>query len=599
MHKKLVFSGVALLAVIAITTTVVVFKSSINARTVLQDDTAISAPLEGKTSVSKESLAAKVDFARKIVAITDASQADALKKKVTELGGTVIEQTDPTTFVIQLAKDTVAEQEAQLVKESLVANIDTDYPIAVSADRIDWGVERVFAPKVWEKTTGNAVKVAILDTGIDANHTDLNNTITASYNFIENTTNVTDGHGHGTHVAGVVTSVKNDTGYLGASYQSKLLVGKVLGDDGAGYLSDVIDGIHWARQNGAQVINLSLGTEYNSKILEDAINRAVNAGVTVVAAAGNTSGGKMLYPAAYSSVISVGASDTADNLASFSAIGATLVAPGVGITSTLPGNTYGRWSGTSMAAPHVSAAVALLIAKGETKVKETLFATASSVNAGLLPNLEKAVSNQDTHAPLITILEPGNDAIVSGNITLKASVTDEFGIKEVIFALGSKELTRFTVEPYTHTLDTSLFTNGSYDFLVTGSDQNGNTGTVKVTITINNNGTTSPTPSASLSPSATPSSIVTTSPTETVTATPSPGSTSTTAPRQDSNNVSQEVRQDTNSDNASVDVRQDSKTETPTLPVGTNYGQRESVSQSVEVEVNVNKSEKSNSKKQR
>jgi subtilisin len=495
--------------------------------------------LEGKTSVSVEEFASRVDYARKIVVLNDATKEDEFKGQVASLGGEIIKQSDGDTYIIQLPKDKVAQQEKVLANSESVATVETDYPIAITG-RADWGVERIRADRVWESTAGQNVKIAILDTGIDSAHSDLAGVVAAGYNFVDNNSDYTDGHGHGTHVAGIAAALKNGIGYIGVSHQARLIVGKVLGDDGIGYVSDVVEGIKWSRSQGAQVINLSLGSTHKSKVLEDVISKAVNAGVIVVAAAGNNNGGALLYPAAYGSVISVGASDSKDNLASFSAIGATLVAPGVGITSTLPNNAYGRWSGTSMAAPHVSAAAALLLARGESDVRNALFTTASVVSAGHLPNLETALSGEDVLAPLTTITSPTHRATLSGTVKFTATATDESGIKEVVFRLGDRILTTFTTEPYEHELDTTKLPDGNYDFSVTATDQSGNVALVKIAVTIKNSEST--------------------------------GSLESTLPRQDSDNVSQENRRDTEADNPSQSVRQDNEF---TLPSEiTNWGQR-------------------------
>jgi subtilisin family serine protease len=508
------------------------------------EEKTISTPLEGKTSVEQETMVAKVDFSRKIITLSTPAQKASLEKTLASVGGTIISESEGTTFVVQLSKDTLAEQQQALEE---LGSVETDFPVAVVADKVDWGIERVFAPKVWDRTTGDKVKVAILDTGIDASHPDLAGMVDARFDFTTNTAGGTDKHGHGTHVAGIIASSKNETGYVGASYQARLLAAKVLSDDGIGYVSDVVEGINWARSEGAQIINLSIGTTHDSKSLKDAVNKAANAGVIVVAAAGNTNGGAMTYPGAYSSVISVGATDKQDRLASFSAVGASVVAPGVSITSALPGGSYASWSGTSMAAPHVAAAAALLIAKGETNVRSKLTDSAISVNGLKLINVETAVSGTDTLAPLISITNPKTRSTISGTVILSASTTDESGINEVIFSLNNTELKRFTAEPYELAYDTTTIPDGDHIFYVTASDQIGNSGIVQVSLTINNSG-----------------------------ASPSP-STSPGTGRQDSTNNSQEVRQDTG--NSSQEVRQDATSATP--PTGTNAGQRSQKSASL------------------
>ena len=137
---------------------------------------------------------------------------------------------------------------------------------------------------------------------------------------------------------------------------------KVLNANGSGYLSDVIEGIQWATANNMQVINMSLGTGSNIQSMHDAVIAAKNFGVVVVAAAGN-SGGSVLYPAAYPETIAVSATDQNDELAWFSSYGpeVDLAAPGVNIYSTYKGSNYATLSGTSMAAPHVAGAAALVL----------------------------------------------------------------------------------------------------------------------------------------------------------------------------------------------------------------------------------------------
>jgi subtilisin family serine protease len=231
------------------------------------------------------------------------------------------------------------------------------------AEVLPWGIDRIDAEKVWPLgNTADPIKVGIIDTGISNKHPDLLANIKGGVNTINPTKSWNDDNGHGSHVAGIVAALDNDIGVIGAGPQINLYAIKVLGANGSGYLSDVIEGIQWAIANHMQVINMSLGTASDVQSLHDAVIAAKNAGIVVVAAAGN-SGGAVNYPAAYPEVIAVSATDQNNVIASWSSRGpeVDLAAPGVNIYSTYKGTGYATLSGTSMAAPHVAGAAALLL----------------------------------------------------------------------------------------------------------------------------------------------------------------------------------------------------------------------------------------------
>lgn len=255
---------------------------------------------------------------------------------------------------------TTDESNTTTLSDDLDATLETDIPVKMSADTIDWGVTRIGAEKIWVDSTGSSIKIAVIDTGAELTHSDLSANLVTGYDFVNNDTNPSDDNGHGTHVSGIIASTQNSAGNIGAAYQAKIMPVKVLNNQGYGYLSDVAKGIYYATDNGARVINMSLGSPSDSLTLKNAVEYAANKGVLMVAAAGNESGSSCQYPAAYSSVICVGATDTSNKLASFSNMGAELSAPGVSNYSTYIGNTYQYMSGTSMATPHVVGAAAVV-----------------------------------------------------------------------------------------------------------------------------------------------------------------------------------------------------------------------------------------------
>ncbi|HLD39522.1 MAG TPA: S8 family peptidase [Candidatus Nanoarchaeia archaeon] len=234
------------------------------------------------------------------------------------------------------------------------------------AQTLPWGVNKIDAEL--SNQTGAGVKVCVVDTGIDKTHPDLQANIAGGRNFVAkgltlDSTKWVDDNGHGTHVAGTIAAVNNNIGVVGVAPQASLLAAKVLNRQGSGYFSDIMAGIDWCTQSGAKVISMSLGSSSDVQAFHDTVDAAYANGVLVVAAAGNDYGGPVSYPAAYDSVIAVSATDSNNNLASFSNVGpqVELAAPGVSVLSTWMGGGYNTISGTSMATPHVSGTAALAI----------------------------------------------------------------------------------------------------------------------------------------------------------------------------------------------------------------------------------------------
>lgn len=248
----------------------------------------------------------------------------------------------------------------ELEKDSTVESVETDIPVKMASDVIDWGVSRIGADKIWDTATGVGVTVAVIDTGIEMTHPDLQGKVTKGYDFVNDKDSPEDDNGHGTHVSGIVIAARNNIGTVGVSHGTSVMPVKVLNSAGSGYISDVAKGIYWATDNGAQVINLSLGAPVDTDILRKAVNYATSKGVLMVAAAGNDYGAPCQYPAAYSNVICVVATDSSNRLASFSNVGGELAAPGVSNYSTFLEGSYRYLSGTSMAAPHVAGSLAIL-----------------------------------------------------------------------------------------------------------------------------------------------------------------------------------------------------------------------------------------------
>ncbi len=258
-----------------------------------------------------------------------------------------------------------------LEKNPKVRYVEPDHEVFAHGQTVPWGINRVFGDEeysfpTWGTSTGGGIGVAILDTGIDKDHEDLPKLL-GGINTIDNTHWGSDGSGHGTHVAGTVAALDNNLGVVGVGPEIGLYAVKVLSDGGSGSVSSVVAGIDWAVEQEIPVLNMSLGSGSSSTTLKEACDAAYAAGHLVVASAGNSGnpggrGNNVGYPAAYESVIAVAASTINDSRASYSSTGPAveLIAPGSSILSTLPGNDYGTYSGTSMASPHVAGVAALV-----------------------------------------------------------------------------------------------------------------------------------------------------------------------------------------------------------------------------------------------
>lgn len=257
-------------------------------------------------------------------------------------------------------------------------------PVPPPVETLPWGVDRIDADLVWDQNrdlvldpganAGKGVKVAVLDTGIDLDHPDLQANIKGGINTIHPRKSPDDDNGHGTHVAGIIAAADNTVGVIGTAPKAWLYAVKVLDRRGSGYISDIIEGLDWCIRNGMQIVNMSFGTATDVPSLHEALVAAYNSGLVLVAAAGN--GGPqddtVLYPARYEEVIAVSAVDGTDSIASWSSRGpeVELAAPGVDIYSTFRSGTYRVLSGTSMASPHVAGTAALAIASGITDAND-------------------------------------------------------------------------------------------------------------------------------------------------------------------------------------------------------------------------------------
>jgi hypothetical protein len=306
------------------------------------------------------------------------------------------------------------------------------YAIDIELDD-SWGVKRIGAGAVHDGgNKGAGVKVAIIDSGIDYNHDDLDANYKGGWDFVNNDDDPMDDAGHGTHVAGTVAAEDNAFGVVGVAPEAHLYGLKVLGSNGSGYYSDIIAALDWAVENGIEVTNNSYGSSGDpGQAVKAAFDSAAAAGILNVCAAGNSGnppgkGDNVIYPARYASCIAVGATDQSDSRARFSSTGPDLdiSAPGVSIHSTLLGGGYGTKSGTSMACPHVAGTLAL-------NLSADIFGTADDLGPsgwdskygwGLV-NAAAAAGVSGNNSPTVIITSPADGSIFGSGASIDFSGT--------------------------------------------------------------------------------------------------------------------------------------------------------------------------------
>lgn len=374
----------------------------------------------------------------------------AVAQAVGGLGGAPVRRLDRFHHLSVEVPPAAADQvTAALRQRSDVAGVApaVTYTAAYVPNDPSWAAQQAYldavaAPAAWDVTRGSAaVRVAVVDSGVDVNHPDLAGKVVGKYNSIAGavTSDVTDVLGHGTHVAGIAAAASdNGIGVAGTGLAASLLAVKA--GDTAFVDSDIAAGIQWATDHGADVINLSLGGGSSSAVLDQAVQYAQSHGVLVVAAAGNDGATTPSYPAALPGVVAVGATDAAGGRASFSNHGdwVTLAAPGVNLYSTVPtagsemepapSDGYQHLSGTSMATPVVAGAAALLLAAAPSltadQVKQSLVSTAHGYQGlGLgtgQVDLAAALAAVVPGSPP-TLTSPTAGAVVAGSTTLSAT----------------------------------------------------------------------------------------------------------------------------------------------------------------------------------
>ncbi len=431
------------------------------------------------------------------------------------VGGQVLEElTQINVLRIRVAPAALDAVERALQRRPEVKFVERNGILDLAATPNDplysseWHLGKIASPSAWDLTQGNSsIVVAVVDTGVDGTHPDLVNKMVPGYNVYNNNTDTSDVYGHGTMVAGIIgAETNNGLGVSSIAWLNPIMPIRITDSSLTVYYSVVANGITWAADHGAKVINVSISGVAGSSTVTSAASYAMNKGAVVVAAAGNC--GCFDSTPANPYIISVSATDQNDNLASWSSTGAyvDVAAPGVSIYTTTMGGGYGTPSGTSVASP-VAAGVMALIMSANPNLTPTQVISLLEANADDLgpvgydtsygygrvdayKAVAAAVSNlppADNTPPVASITSPTNGATVSGGISVAVSASDNVGVSRVDLYIDGVLYGSDTTAPYSFYWDTTQVVNGTHTLVAVAVDGAGNTGTsAQVSVSVNN-----------------------------------------------------------------------------------------------------------------
>jgi len=371
-----------------------------------------------------------------------------------------------------------------------------------------WHLPKIQAPSAWDTTAGEGVTVAILDTGVEASHPDLVNNLVPGWNVVSNNSDTSAIMWHGTSVAGVVAASSNNSlGVSSVAWNANIMPVRVSNEtNGAAQWSSLANGILWAADHGADIVNVSYDVAIGAYLLNDAAQYLRGKGGVVVVAAGNanTDGGYSDNPY----MITVAATDSNDNKASFSNYGnnVDVSAPGVNVYTTYINGSYANTSGTSFSSPATAGVVALIMAANPyltpDEVEAVLEQSADApiagtdwhqyfgygrVNAAAAVQLAQQQTSADTQAPSTTIFSPQNNVTVSGNVLVEVNATDNTGVAGIDLYANDQLVGRDITAPYQFSWDSTQVTDGSATFTAYAQDAAGNEATSSgLSVNVNN-----------------------------------------------------------------------------------------------------------------
>jgi subtilisin family serine protease len=362
-----------------------------------------------------------------------------------------------------------------------------------------WHLQRISAPSGWDISSGSeSIIIAIIDSGVDPSHPDLADKLLPGYNFLSDNTDTHDVLGHGTAVAGAAAAISNNYGGVaGVAWANPIMPLVVLNSSNYASYYDIAQAITFAADHGAKIMNISIGGSSSSSTLQNAADYAWNKGAIIFASAANYSTSAPYYPAACNNVVAVSATASNDALASFSNYGnwVDIAAPGVSIYTTSNGGSYSARSGTSFSSPVAAGVGALIMSANPSlanaQVLDILLRNSDDLGAsGFDPyfgygrvnayrSLLAAISSapeRDTAAPIVSIVSPANNSLISGTVTISTSANDDVGVSKVELYVDGILYGMDSDQPYNFSWDTTKSQNGSHNLEAVAYDQAGNAG---------------------------------------------------------------------------------------------------------------------------
>ncbi|MDY0269297.1 S8 family serine peptidase [Trichloromonas sp.] len=387
----------------------------------------------------------------------------------------------------------VAFVEDNFIAQGLLVPSDTTYPS-------QWHLPKIAAPQGWDLSTGaSGVPIAIIDSGIDADHPDLAAKLLPGYNFLNGTTVTDDLFGHGTAVAGSAGAIGNNAqGVAGVAWDNPLMPMVVLDTSNYATYANIASAIIRAVDQGARVLNISIGGSSSSITLQNAVNYAWSKGAVIVSSAANYSVSTPYYPAACENVLAISSTDKYDALSSFSNYGnwIDLAAPGSIIYTTNRGGGYGAWNGTSFSSPIVAGLAGLIWSTNpelsNAEVVEILKQGADDLGtAGFdtsfgfgrinvynsLQLAQSVVPTPDQEAPTVALTSPGDGDGVSGAVVVTANATDNLAVNRVDLLIDGKVFATDESAPHSFSWETASLADGWRTLSAIAYDEAGNVGT--------------------------------------------------------------------------------------------------------------------------
>lgn len=438
------------------------------------------------------------DHAQQIVAALGAREADELPG----IGVMVLdlpEQADESAFANALQRRPDVEF-AELDKINSPADVSPNDPWYPN----EWHLTKIGTPAAWTSTTGSQnVVIAILDTGVDSTHPDLQNLIVPGWNVYNNNSDTSDVGSHGTGVAGTAAALSNNgVGIASVCWSCKLMPIRVSDVNGLASDSTIANGLTWAADHGARVANISYIVSASSTVTSGARYFQSKGGVVTVSAGNN---GTFISSADNPYVITVTASNVYDQLYAWSNTGNNLdlCAPGQVYTTT-PGGSYTNAAGTSFSAPLVAGVAALVMSANPSltpsQVQDVLTKSADDlgpagwdssygwgrVNASRAVAMATNSQTTDTTPPVVSFTSPAAGSTVSGSVSVAINASDNSAVSSVTVSLDGSTITSFAAAPYAFSWDTLAVADGTHVLSATARDATGNTSTGTASITVRN-----------------------------------------------------------------------------------------------------------------